>query len=228
MSDATQGQDAPMANPVPASKIVKVPVPKAGKGVILEADCNKFPDQVWNEIIVQGLKVVLGRGMTKITKELYPKPEELQAAALKKAQDNLAAMYEGKIRIMGAKTDKVSGTLMTEARRLARQVVKDELKKAGYKVSHYAASEITKAANALIAADDSFVTKAKANMEALASMEIAQASALGGIVSAIPTDPKKIADAEAKKAKKALPGDILSAAKAGQVKKRPQTETAVQ
>lgn len=219
MSDMTQAT----ASEAPP-KIIKVPVSKGGKGVTLDLDCNKVPDAVWNEIILQGAKVVLGRGMTKITKELYPKEDELKAAALAQAEKNLAAVYEGKIRIMGAKSDKVSGAVMTEARRLARQVIKDNLKALGHKVSHYAASEITKAANALIAADASFVDKAKVNLEAAEEIAKAQAGALGGIVGAIPTDPKKIAEAEAKKAKKALPPDVLSATQAGKPAKRPQPQ----
>lgn len=217
-------QEGIATDPVATAKIIKVPVTKGGKGSFLELDCNRVPDAVWNEIILQGAKVVLNRGMTKVTKETYPNAEELKVAAMAQAEKNLTAIYEGKIRIMGAKTDKVSGAVMTEARRLARQVVKDEMKKLGMKVSYVAASEITKAANALIAADQSFIAKAQANLEASAAMAFAEAAALGGIVKAIPVDEKKKAAVEAKKAEAKAQ---LSAMQAGKPQKRKPQETGI-
>lgn len=202
--------------------VLSVPVTK-GKSK-LDIDTDRLPEIVFKEALIQGLKVILNRGGTKVNKEAYPDPEMLKVAAMEVAEKNLTAMYEGKIRIMGAKADKVSGAVMTEARRLARAVVKDELKKAGHKISYIAASEITKAANALIAADPSFVDKASANLEMLVAEGEAQAQALGGIISAVPIDEKKKAAAEAKKA---AAKETLSAIQAGKPKKH-KPEAAVQ
>lgn len=188
--------------------VLKVPVTK-GKGFI-EIDTEALPDAVFAEAMLQGLKVILNRGMSKISVTGLEGEalEAAKAAAMAKAEDNKAAMLAGKIRIMGAKADKVSGAVMTEARRLARNLVKDQLKRLGEKVSHYAAKDITLAANALIAADPTILEKAKASLEERSAVKVAID------VTAIPTDPKKIEAIEKKKAK-----DQLSAAKAGKTKK---------
>lgn len=191
---------------------LQVPVSK-GKGVV-EFDTETLPDAVFREAMIQGLKVLLNRGMTKIVKGGYASEDAYHEAAMAKAQENAANINAGKIRIMGAKADKASGKAMVEARRIARAMVKDELKKAGVKVSYIEASEITKAANALIAADPTILEKAKA---AIAERE-AEASQLGSaltdIAKAIPVSEKRKAKAEAEQAK----AKALSAAQAGKTK----------
>lgn len=200
-------------------KPIKVPVTK-GKST-LDVLISKLPDAVYREILVQGCKVVLNRGMTKITKETYTNPEELKAAAMAQAEKTLQAMYDGKIRIMGAKADKVSGAVMTEARRLARNLIKDQLKADGVKISYVEASEITKAANALIAADPNIIKTAEESLKAREAKAEGIRSALKGIVSAVPQSEKKKAKAEAEKAKAK---ETLSKTQAGKVavKARPQ------
>lgn len=191
---------------------IQVPVSK-GKGTI-EFDTETLPEAVYREAMIQGLKVLLNRGMTKIVKGGYASEDAYHEAAMAKAQENAANINAGKIRIMGAKADKASGKAMVEARRIARAMVKDELKKAGVKVSYIEASEITKAANALIAADPTILEKAKA---AIAERE-AEASQLGSaltdIAKAIPVSEKRKAKAEEEKAK----AKALSAAQAGKTK----------
>jgi hypothetical protein len=201
-------------------KAFKVPVTK-GKGT-LDVYLSKLPDAVYREMCLQGLKVLLNRGMTKITKETYPNPEELKAAAMAQAEKTVQACYEGKIRIMGAKADKVSGAVMTEARRLARNLVKDELKKSGVKISYVEASEITKAANALIAADPSIVKSAEESLKAREEKAAGMRTALAGIITAVPQSEKKKQKIEAEKAKAK---ETLSKTQAGKVataKQRPQ------
>src|SRR5258705_2316138 len=97
------------------STTLRVPVTKA-KGSI-EVDTGSLPEHVYREALVQGLKVLINRGMTKLTKEAYPDADVLKAAAMEKAEETLQNMYDGKIRIMGgAKSDKVPREVMTEAR----------------------------------------------------------------------------------------------------------------
>ena len=188
--------------------IYQVPVTK-GKGTV-EIDSDALPEAVYKEVFLQGLKVVTNRGTTKITKETYPDAEQLKAAAMAKAQEQVAAMLAGKIRIMGAKTDKVSGAVMTEARRLARNLVKDAMKREGIKVSHVEASEITKAANALLAAQPELIEQAKTSLEERGKVKV------GIDVKAIPVSDKKVKAAAAKKAKDKA---TLSATQAGRVAK---------
>lgn len=214
MTDAT-ANEAP-ATEAPKS-LFKVPVTKA-KGV-LEVDMDRLPDAVYREILLQGAKVVLNRGMTKITKETYPNADELKAAALAQAEKTLQSMYDGKIRIMGAKADKVSGVVMTEARRLARNLVKDQLKKDGVKISYVEASEITKAANALIAANPEIVKAAEESLKTREAKAEGIRSQLAGIVASVPQSEKKKAKAEAEKAKAK---EVLSKTQAGKIASAPK------
>lgn len=213
--------------------IVKIPVPKA-KGEYIEIDTDKIPQDMWNEAVLQGLKQMLGRGMSKISKTTYPKADELAAAAKAKAEENAKAILENdqkkiKLSTDKGKTVKMSGAVNTEAMRLARQVVKDLIKKAGGKISHYKASEITTAAKAVLADPEQgppIIAKAEA---AVADRE---AMPKGGIdiMSLIKESPELVAKAEAKKAE-AQKDKPLSAKQAGQTQKRqkappPQKPTA--
>lgn len=198
MTDATQAEATPTEAPK-ASSIFKVPVTK-GKAT-LDVDMDRLPDAVYREVILQGMKVVLNRGMTKITKETYPNADELKAAAIAKASETVEAMYAGKIRIMGAKAEKTSGAVMTEARRLARNLVKDELKRQKVKISYVEASEITKAANALIAADPSIIKAAEESLKARDAKSAGIKEKLAGLVQAVPQSEAKKKKAEADKAK---------------------------
>lgn len=180
--------------------IIVVPVVKS-KGTV-EVDTDTIPQEVYEEALKLGLKELANRGMSKITKTTYPVADELKAAAQKKALENVTAMNGGKIRFMTGKAKGASGVVMTEARRLAKNIVKDELKKAKIKISHVDPKEITAAAKALLESETgpSIIKQAEAN---LAERE---KTAIKGIdISAlVKTDPKLVAKAEAKKKDKPL------------------------
>lgn len=189
---------------------IQIPVTK-GKETIefTEEMIAAFPEETYREIMFQGLKQVLNRNMSKITKKDTKDDAEMQSLALAAAQKNLEAMQAGKIRLSGGKAKKASGAEMTEARRLARNLVKDAIKAAGKKISHYEASEITKYANELIANDPSLLEQAKVNIAAREA-KVEQ----GGLkidLSGITASPDLVAKAEAKK----KPKDQLSAKQAG-------------
>lgn len=200
--------------------IMQISVTKAKKDI--DVDTEKLPDAVYQEALRQGIKHLMNSGNTKITKTTYPNPEELQAKAWEAAEARLEALYAGKIRIVGAKSDdKVPGVVMTEARRIARNLVKDEMKRQKIKVSYVPASEITKLANALIAQNPAIVEQADAAIKAR-DKQIEGITGLDAIKS-IAIDPKKVAKAEAEKAARA---SQASAAKAGQVQHRAKQPTA--
>jgi hypothetical protein len=205
MTDVQEGE---------VSTTLMVPVTKA-KGTI-EVDTGMLPEHVYREALVQGLKVLINRGMTKLTKEAYPDADLLKAAAQEKAEETLQNMYDGKIRIMGgAKSDKVPREVMTEARRIARALVKDGLKRAHIKISYVESSEITKAANVLLADQPQILEQAREEVE-----RRAKASAKVTIdVKAIPISEKRKAAAEAAAAAKKA-DKTLSAAKAGKIATR--------
>ena len=187
--------------------IMNVPITK-GKGTV-QIDTDAIPEAVFAEALLQGLKVLLNRGASKITKETYPEAEEMKAAAMAKAQEQVEAVMSGNIKFTGGKAaSKVSGAVKTEARRLAKAAVKDAIKASGGKVSHVEASEITKAANALLEQDPSFIAMAEANLAARAAIPVAIN------VAAIPVSEKLVAKANERKAK-----DQLSAKQAGKTAK---------
>jgi hypothetical protein len=187
----------------------RIPVTKAKQ--TLEVHSKDLPDHVYQYALELGLKTLLNRGQTTITKASIPDEDQRQAASLAKAEETLEAMYAGKIRIVGgSKADKVPREVTTEAMRVARNVVKDELKKNNIKISHVEASEITKAAKALLAADPSYIENAKDEIERRARTKVAI-----DVKALVPVSQKRVAAEKAKKAEK-----VLSQAKAGQVATR--------
>lgn len=175
-----------------------IPISKAG--VNLDVDFNLWSEEMYIEALKLGGQILLTRGMSKITtKGLEGKElEEARAAALAKAQENLEALNNHTYkrgRTKSASAGKVSGAVMTEARRIARNVVKDTLRKAGYKISLVAASDITAAANKLIESDPSYIEQAKANLEARTAAPVGI-----DLTALVHEDPKKKAAAEKRKA----------------------------
>lgn len=195
---------------------LQIPITKA-KGHFVTIDTDTIPADVYAEAMLQGLKVLANRGTSKITKAAYPKAEELLEAAVAKANEQVELIMTSKIKFTGQKkASGVSGAVRTEAMRLARNLVKDEMKRQGIKISHVEASEITKAAKELLDAMPELVETAKANIDARNAVPVATAIN----VKSIKTSAKKVAAAEAKKA------GTLSAKQAGKVKTRAKGQQA--
>lgn len=197
---------------------LSIPIVKS-KGVI-EVDTELLPEDVYKEALIQGLKVLANRGMSKITKAALPNEEEFKAEAQVAAETNLKKLYSGDIKLSGAKAKKASGAVMTEVRRLAKNLVKDEIKKAGLKIAHYPASEITKAANAIIDAEDanaedSLFAVAKKNLE-----EREKTPVKIDVKKLLVESPKLVAAVEAAKVAKKAKGGTISAKQAGKVAPR--------
>lgn len=198
--------------------IFQVPISKGGKTAFIEVNSGSpeeggdLSDEVMHEVILQGLKVVLNRGTTKITSETYPDETERRAAAMAKAQEQYAMLKAGTIRFMGKRPKKeISGEVMTEAMRIARAFVRQKMKDEGIKISHVPAREITKVAKELVADNPELIEQAKATVEARKEKAgaIALKTELKGLV-----DAKLVAKDEKAKAEKK---SQLSAAKAGKV-----------
>lgn len=195
--------------------ILSVPITK-GKGSI-DIDTSAIPEDVYAEALLQGLKVLLNRGASKITKETYPVEDELKAAAMSKAQEQVELVMTSKIKFTKDKSsNKSSGEVMTEARRLAKNIIKDEMKRAGIKISHVEPKEITAAANDLLKADPSLIETAKANLEARKATPVSDKI---NIKALIKESPALVAKAEAKKAKDKA-NRPLSKTQAGKAKPR--------
>lgn len=197
---------------------IDIPIVK-GKTVRTH-ELDEYPQEVYLEALKLGFKELYNRGMSQVTKKAYPDAEELQAKANEIAEQNHENIMAGKIRFMGgAAKSKVSGVVMNEARRLARNAVKDGLRESGWKVSTIPASEITRLANELLAGDDGpgYVEEAKNNLDERAKKAAKVAGAID--LKTVKVSDKLVKAAEEKKAKaKAAAG--TSAKQAGMVQAR--------
>jgi hypothetical protein len=207
--------------------ILKIPVTKAGNRQI-EIDTASIPDEMYNLAVEEGLKILLNKGMSKVpaAKGLEGKDlDDVRNSAYLIAEANLVKLKEGKMRkgraaAVSKDGTKVSGVVMTEARRLAKEVVKNEIRAAGMKISHVEASEITKAANEIIASDPSYIETAQANIEARTAKVVSV-----NIKSLVHESPKLVAAAAKRKAESAAQ---LSSKQAGKVAPRkPKAEAHV-
>ena len=187
---------------------------KNGAGEI-EVDTAKLPDDVYREVLIQGLKVIAERSMSKITKEAYPDETERKAAIKAKALENVDDMYSGKTKITGQKAvKKASGAVMVEAMRIARNLVKDAMKANKIKISTVKASQITTVAKQLIDQQPDILAQAEANLKTRAETPVKLD--IGALIHA---DPEKVRKDEEKKAKAAA-DKPLSAKQAGKVAPR--------
>src|SRR3954465_13533630 len=99
------------------STIVQVALKNAAGPI--EVDTARLPDDVYREALMQGLKVIAERGMSKTRPEAYPDETERKGAIKAEAEANVQDMYEAKVKITGAKTvKKASGVFMTQAQSL--------------------------------------------------------------------------------------------------------------
>lgn len=188
-----------------------IPIPKAG--ALFEVDLDfvmeSLPNDVLKEVLFQGLKQVLNRGQTKhasVAKDAdTPKKKEAVEAIMEVVAKTWEACREGTIRITGgkAKTKGVDREIKVEAMRLARLTIKDALKAAGKKVSHYAARDITALAEEFLGTEDGaeLLAQAKENVEARKKKE----AGLKIDLSAIQPDAEMVQKAEAAAAAKKKP-----------------------
>lgn len=201
----------------PATKVM-VPITK-GKEIV-EVNLDELPDEVYREVVLQGLKTIMNRGMTKVTIADLGSEEKVKAEAMIVANINLEKLYAGDIRITGGKSaSKISGKVKTEAMRLARNIIKDEIKRSGGKISHYKASEITAAAKEYLDGDDgaSLIETAKENLTAREKTAEKAATKVSAIAKSLKTDPELVKKANLAASKKK--SGTLSAKQAGMTAK---------
>jgi hypothetical protein len=199
--------------------IMQVPIVK-GKGVV-EIDTDTLPEAVYAEALLQGLKTLANRGMSKVTIKDLGDEATVRKEAMIIATQNVAKIAAGEIKFSGkaskseaAKLDKAVGT---EALRIARERVRDGLKAAGKKLYAVKASEITSAAKELIGLDPSIVQMAEQAIKA--RQEVPTSIDLSALIAGVKEDTAKIAKEEAKKAE-AKANKPISAKQAGLVKGR--------
>lgn len=193
------------------SKAIDVLISKAKR--TMAVDTTSISDDMFSEIVYRGLADILNSGMSKITvaKLEGEQLEKAKAAAFEKAEENLKALLAGEIKPKGArgkKSSKVPTEIKTEALRLAKAAITDQIKSDGGKVSHYAKSDITKWAKELLEADSSYFQMAEA------SLAQRKATPVKISLAALKPSEKLVAAAEAKKAN-SKKGNPISAKQAG-------------
>ncbi len=182
---------------------LSVPVTKAsakGEPAFISINLDALPPDVYTEILLQGCKTLVNRGMSDVT---GPKTEKSKAIASDIAEKNVNAMYDGKVRLStGVRTKVKTGAINTEAMRLARVLIRDTLKAAGEKVSHYSAKAITELAKEYLESEDGneLVAQAAENIKAREEQEKASKAKID--ISKIKPDPKLV-EASKLKSKKA-------------------------
>jgi hypothetical protein len=169
----------------------------------LTIDTDKLPDDIVPEIYALGLKQLLNRGMSEVTKANIPDKEELEAEAMAVAAQNLQNIYDGKIRrTAGTKASSKGETkeVQAEARKEAQLAVKDAIKAAGKKVSLVASKEITRLTNDLLKSEEGkeIWERAKAVIEARKAKK-AEQPALSINLAGLREDPKLVEAAAKKK-----------------------------
>lgn len=198
--------------------IVTVPVTK-GKGVV-EIDTDSLPEDVWSEVVLQGLKTILNRGMAKVTVAELGSEEGVRQEAMIIAEQNVSKMKEGKIKFSGKATKasaiKMDKAVASEALRIAKDRIRDAIKASGKKLYAVKAADITSAAKELIASDESIVKAAEEAIKARSA--VPSTTDLSAIIGGLKEDQTKIAKAEAEKAE-AKKNKPLSAKQAGQTVK---------
>lgn len=202
-------------------RVFKIPLKAGAVMEIPASDVSSYDEDTYAEILTLGLKALLNRGMDKAVgavKDLEgAKLDEAKANALAKAKENYESLKAGTIKKSSAKSAKVSGAVNTEAMRLARNIIKDAMKREKIKVSYVEAAEITKMAKAYLTSNPELIEQAKASIAANDAKATASGDSLLAIVKAAPISAKKQKAAEAAAAKKKAETQ-LSATQAGKTK----------
>lgn len=193
--------------------IMEIVITKAKRTV--SCDTRNIPAEAFADIVYRGISEILNSGMSKLTvKDLEgDELEEVRAQIFAKAEENLKALYAGEIKPKGSrgkgKSAKIPQEVKTVAMRLARDLVKDQIRADGEKPSHYKPSDITKWAKDLLESDASLYEMAKAEVDARKAIPVKIS------LSGLKPDEKRVAKAEADKAKRKADKASLSATQAG-------------
>lgn len=150
-----------------------------GKGMV-PLDLDELPEEVYEAFVRAGAEVFVNKLNSKFTKTAYPNEDELQAAAMAKAQENATELvkkdeegnYVGslKLKARGASATVVKGELRIEAMAIAKRLVKDTIKAEKKKIGDFKPSQITEWAKQVLTGDlgSRIIDQAKAAIEARA------------------------------------------------------------
>lgn len=171
---------------------IKITKAKANLDVVWE----DLPDPVKLRIIEEGLGKMLNGATAKETSSTTPDEAVRAANAMALAEKKLASLKSGQLKTKASRDGKVAGVVMTEARRLAKNIIKAQIKAAGKKISDYEAKAITEAANKYLEKHPELIEAATASVNAAKNL----ASAVSEEVAGLEASPTKVAANEKKKA----------------------------
>lgn len=203
--------------------ILEIAITKAGNKT-LSVETDKLDEAVYTRALAEGLKVLLNAGQSKIA-AASKGDDASKAAAFAKAEETLAKCYDGSLPAKrGTKSADtgVSRQVQTEAMRLARMVIKDELRAAGVIPSRVEASTITAAAKAYLETDEgkTLIAQAEENLASRPKAKVADAAEAQAKLAALGItgeSPKLVAKANEKAAERK---QTLSKTQAGKVAPR--------
>jgi len=211
------------------SKTLKIKL-KGGAGEV-EVDTSRIEDMAVYQYIFQcGLETIINKvGMSKIAAGLTKLEGEEKAKAITKVteQANLTvqAMYSGDLK--GAKaTSKRTGSVQTEAMRLAKAIVKQTLRDNGYKISAFDNSELTTFAKDVLAGNQDLYKTAEENLKARAALPIKGLN-VAAMLGERSGDESLKAKPKVPPKPKGKAKDVLSAAQAGKVAPRQKPAAAI-
>lgn len=205
---------------------VKIPVPKAGKEAYITIDTDEISNpSVYEAIVIEGLKACLNAGMTskKVGAQTKLDAADLaksQAAALEIATENFGRLKAGTFKFSGSRARGAEPVkVMNEAIRLAREVLKDQLKAANIPLKAVPAKDLTAAAKQRVNEDPKYIADAKTNLAARESVPKAtlDLAALG--IKVDETVVAKVAESKAARDER-IKAQGLSKTQAGKVKPR--------
>lgn len=187
----------------------QIPIAKGGKGAFIEVDpedINNVDPAIFSMIVQEGLKALLNTRMGKQilapTKLEGAEAEANKARALAQAEKNLTDLKAGKlVKREAAKTTGVDRATMTEAVRLAKEVVRNRIRAANMRPSMVPAKTQTEAAKRLVEADPSYLAKARENLAKVAETAKEDVLDLSDILREDPALVKKAEEEKAERAK---------------------------
>lgn len=145
-----------------------------GKGIELAIDHTALPETALNHAIMIGLRNILMDSHASITADEYPDETARKAAAQAMVDKKLAALMSGEVRVASTRE---GDPVRAEALRMATDIVKGKIRKAGKKVADYKAKAIREAAAKLVTPE--LLAKAKARVDETKSVETGDLADLG-------------------------------------------------
>lgn len=138
-----------------------------GKGITLSVDESKLPANALQHVIYIGLRNVLMDAHASITTETNP--NDLADVAKAVSEKKLAALMAGEVRVSSARE---GDPVKAEAIRIASDMVKKAIRKAGKKVSDYKTKAIRDKAVELVGKNPSITETAKKRVAELRATDI--------------------------------------------------------